>query len=90
VDITREGEVGGSIPNNRVAREFYTKNTATCDLKNTLMGGWVLFLNNCFAVFKTRLMFLKMIFTSSFITSTASGIFTGGPQLPTCKNDDFY
>jgi hypothetical protein len=50
-------------------------------------------------------MFLKIIFTSGFITSTASesrfslavfltqppvkSIFTGDPQLPAYKNDDF-
>ena len=28
---TREGEVDGSITNNRVAREFCAKNTTTCD-----------------------------------------------------------
>jgi hypothetical protein len=32
VEGTREGEVYGSIPNNRVAREFCAKNAATCDL----------------------------------------------------------
>jgi hypothetical protein len=32
VEGTREGEVDGSIPNNRVAREFCTKNAATRDL----------------------------------------------------------
>ena len=31
VEGTREGEVDGSITNNRVAREFYVKNAATCD-----------------------------------------------------------
>jgi hypothetical protein len=31
VESTREGEVDGSITNNRVAREFYVKNAATCD-----------------------------------------------------------
>jgi hypothetical protein len=30
VEGTREGEVYGSIPNNRVAREFCAKNAATC------------------------------------------------------------
>jgi hypothetical protein len=30
VEDTREGEVDGSITNNRVAREFCTKNAATC------------------------------------------------------------
>jgi hypothetical protein len=54
----REGEVSGSIPNNRVAREFCTKNIET--------------LNDFFAVLKTRLMFLKIIFTSGLITSTAN------------------
>jgi hypothetical protein len=28
---TREGEIDGSIRNNHVAREFCTKNVATCD-----------------------------------------------------------
>jgi hypothetical protein len=32
VEGTREGEVYGSITNNRVAREFCAKNVATCDL----------------------------------------------------------
>jgi hypothetical protein len=32
---TREGEVYGSNTNNRVAREFYAKNAATCDF-----DGW--------------------------------------------------
>ena len=32
VEGTREGEVDGSIPNNRVAREFCAKNAATRDL----------------------------------------------------------
>jgi hypothetical protein len=30
VESTREGEVDGSITNNRVARKFYAKNAATC------------------------------------------------------------
>jgi hypothetical protein len=30
VEGTREGEVDGSITNNRVAREFCAKNAATC------------------------------------------------------------
>jgi hypothetical protein len=36
VEGMREGEVYGSIPHNRVAREFCAKNAATCDL---LVGG---------------------------------------------------
>jgi hypothetical protein len=41
VEGTREGEVYGSIINNRVAREFCAKNAATCDLRlATEMGGW--------------------------------------------------
>jgi hypothetical protein len=33
----------------------------------------------------------KSIFTGGFITSTASeNRFTGGLQLPACKNNDFY
>jgi hypothetical protein len=39
---------------------------------STETGGRVLFLNNCFVIFKTRLMFLKIIFISGFITSSAS------------------
>jgi hypothetical protein len=35
-ESTREGEVGGLIPNNRVAHEFCTKNAVTCDGA----GGW--------------------------------------------------
>jgi hypothetical protein len=35
-ESTRKGEVGSLIPNNRVARKFYTKNAATCDGG----GGW--------------------------------------------------
>jgi hypothetical protein len=31
VEGTRKGEVYGSIPNNCVAREFCSKNAATCD-----------------------------------------------------------
>ena len=31
VEGTREGEVYGSITNNRVAREFCAKNAATCE-----------------------------------------------------------
>jgi hypothetical protein len=31
VEGTRESKVGDSIPNNRVAREYYAKNAATCD-----------------------------------------------------------
>jgi hypothetical protein len=30
VESTHESEVDGSITNNRVAREFYAKNAATC------------------------------------------------------------
>jgi hypothetical protein len=78
------------------------KNIVTCDRDEQV--GWVLFLNNFF-LFKTHLMFLKIFFTSGFITSTASesrfslavfltqppvkSIFTGDPQLPAYKNDDF-
>jgi hypothetical protein len=66
VEGTREGEVDGSMPDNRVAREKCR------DLRRAGGVGWVLSLNNFFAVFKIRLMFLKIIFTSGFITSTAS------------------
>jgi hypothetical protein len=31
VEGTREGEIGGSIPNNRIARKFCVKNVVTCD-----------------------------------------------------------
>jgi hypothetical protein len=31
VEITREGEVDGSITNNRISRELYAKNAATCN-----------------------------------------------------------
>jgi hypothetical protein len=40
---------------------------------STETGGWVLSLNNIFVVFKTRLMFLKIIFTIGFIPSTSGG-----------------
>ena len=40
VESTREGEVGGSIPNNRVAREFCAKNNATCDFDRDGQVGW--------------------------------------------------
>jgi hypothetical protein len=36
VKSTREGEIDGSITNNRIAREFYAKNAAT----STETGGW--------------------------------------------------
>ena len=38
VEGTREGEVYGSIPHNRVAREFCAKNAVTCDFDG---DGWV-------------------------------------------------
>jgi hypothetical protein len=38
VESTREGEVDGLITNNRVAREFYAKNAATCDFDGD--GRW--------------------------------------------------
>ena len=31
VEGTREGEVYGSITNNRISRELYAKNAATCN-----------------------------------------------------------
>jgi hypothetical protein len=58
--------------------------------------------NNFLLFLKSVSCFLETIFTDGFITSTASenrfyytdrqwkSIFTGGPQLSTCKNDDFY
>jgi hypothetical protein len=58
VEGTREGEVDSLIPNICIARE-------KC---HDFDGGGHVF----FAVFKTRLMFLKLIFTRGFITSTAS------------------
>jgi hypothetical protein len=91
--VEGDGEVGGLIPNNRIAPEFYAKN---CDLRlrRRRAGGVgrVLSLNNFFVVFKTRLMFLKIIFTIGFITSTAQwkSIFTSNTHLAACKNDDFY
>jgi hypothetical protein len=68
---THEGGVGGSIPNNRVARIPCAKNAATCDLVTGWCGLSPLF-KYFFSVFKTHLMFLKIIFTSAFITSTFS------------------
>ena len=51
---TREGEVYGSITNNRVAREFCAKNAATCDLT----GGWGgSNTNKFFTIFKICFMF---------------------------------
>jgi hypothetical protein len=38
VECTREGEVDGSIYNNRVAHEFCVKYAATCDGRG--VGGW--------------------------------------------------
>ena len=53
VEGTREGEVDGSITNNRVAREFCAKNAATCDFDGDgRVVGWVLSLNNFFVVLK--------------------------------------
>jgi hypothetical protein len=62
--------------------------------------------NNFLLFLKSISCFLEMIFTSGFITPTASeidfhwrfyytdrkwkSIFTNGPQLSACKNDDFY
>jgi hypothetical protein len=54
VEGTRKDEVGSLIPNNCVAREFYAKNATTCDFDGDRL-------------FKTRLMFLKILFTSGFI-----------------------
>jgi hypothetical protein len=60
VGCTREGEVEGSITNNRVAHEFCAKNAATCDY-------------NFFLLFlKSVLCFLETICTDGFITPTAS------------------
>jgi hypothetical protein len=39
VEGTREGEVYGSIPHNRVAPEFCAKNAATCDLHCFMFSG---------------------------------------------------
>jgi hypothetical protein len=78
---TREGEVGGgSIPNNHVARE----KCHDLHFDGDRRVGYVLS-NNCFCLF-LKPMFLKIIFTSGFITSTVSGnrfllvvFLTGGP-----------
>jgi hypothetical protein len=40
VEDTREGEVDGSITNNRVAREFCVKNVATCEFDGDGRVGW--------------------------------------------------
>ena len=41
VEGMREGEFYGSIPHNRVAREFCAKNAATCDFDGDgRVGGW--------------------------------------------------
>jgi hypothetical protein len=82
VEGTREGEVDGSITNNRIAHEFCAKNAANG-------VGWGPLIKTIFLLFlKSILCFLKTICTGGFITPTAS--FTGGLQLPACKNDDFY
>jgi hypothetical protein len=61
VEGTREGEVDGSITNNRVAREFCVKNAATCGPLIKIF--FLLFL-------KSVLCFLETICTGGFITST--------------------
>jgi hypothetical protein len=63
VEGTREGEVDGSITNNRVARKFCAKNAATCDPLIKIF--FLLFL-------KSVLCFLETICTGGFITPTAS------------------
>jgi hypothetical protein len=52
VEGMREGEVYGSITNNRVAREFCAKNAATCT-----GGGVVLIQIFFFTIFKICFMF---------------------------------
>jgi hypothetical protein len=55
VEGTREGEVYGSIPHNRVAREFCAKNAATCDFDGDRRV--VLIQINFFTIFKICFMF---------------------------------
>jgi hypothetical protein len=52
VEDTREGEVDGSITNNR---EFCAKNVATCDLRRRRAGGVIQI--NFFTIFKICFMF---------------------------------
>jgi hypothetical protein len=82
---TCEGEVRGSIPNNRVVHKKFRD----LRLRQRRQVGWVgreaFLIKNIFLLFlKSVLCFLETIFTGGFI------IFTGGSQLPACKNDDFY
>jgi hypothetical protein len=51
VEDMREGEVDGSITNNRVAREFCAK------IRRRRAGGVVLIQINCFTIFKICFMF---------------------------------
>jgi hypothetical protein len=67
----KHGEVGHSIPNNHVAREKC--HDLRLRRRQRWVGGLSFLLKYFFIVFKTRLMFLKIIFTSGFIMSTANG-----------------
>jgi hypothetical protein len=78
VEGTREGEVEGSITNNRVAREFRAENAATCELRLRRVGPLIKIFFLLFL--KSVLCFLETICTGGFITSTA----------PPVKNDVFY
>jgi hypothetical protein len=95
---TREGEVEGSITNNRVAHEFCAKNTATCDFDGDSVGrvGWVGWgppnKNIFFTIFKICFIFPgnDLHWRFYYADRQWKSIFIDGLQLPACKNDDFY
>jgi hypothetical protein len=88
VEVTREGEVYGSITNNRVAREKYRD----LRLRRRRAGGMVLIQINFFTIFKICFMFPgnDLHWRFYYVDRQFKSIFTGGLQLPACKNDDFY
>ena len=86
VEGTRESEVYGSIPHNRVAREKYH------DLRRRRAGGVVLIQINFFTIFKICFMFSgnDLHWRFYYVDRQWKSISTGGSQLPACKNGDFY
>jgi hypothetical protein len=54
MESTCESEVDGSITNNRVAREFYAKNAATCDFDGLLLKYFFYCFKKLFNVFKNN------------------------------------
>jgi hypothetical protein len=90
---TREGEVRCSISSNHVVHEKCSdlrfRRRRTCGIGGPRPPLIKIFF---FAIFKICFMFpgndLHWLFY--YADLQCKSIFTGGPQLPACKNDDFY